>query len=237
MAPGDRFHARPQASRRVAYVEEMPGAGAPIVLLHGVLDSRELWRPVAQRLHAAGRRVLLVDSRGHGAAEPWAPGMDWSPRAGADDLLAALKEPAHLVGHSRGAQIAGWIAVEEPALALSLAIVASPPQASEAFRAYFRGLLGRAAAGSARAAECYQYLANIPEDDLPGALLRRYRGRALVVEPSDDPLYAPTSTLFWRAFLPFADFERPPGGHRLPVEQPEWLAERLLRHVRAAEST
>lgn len=216
---------------RAVFLEELPGRGAPIVLLHGVLDSRALWRPVALALHAAGRRVMLVDANGHGDAPSWSPGMDWSPRMDAEDVLDALAEPAHLVGHSRGATSASWIAVDSPERARSLAVIASPPQASEAFRAHFRKLAPR----DPRAAEAFRYLASIPDDDFPGALLRRYRGASLVVEPSDDPLYAPTSTLFWRAFLPFAQFERPPGGHRLPLESPEWLSARLLEHVESAE--
>lgn len=218
--------------------EETPGEGVPVLLLHGVLSSCDAWRGVAARLAAAGRRVLLLDDRGHGGSSPDV--RDWSPQAAARDALLLLRhaapEGAHLVGHSRGATAASWIAVEEPTLARSLALVASPPQATEVFRATFRRQLAHAKDERARAA--LRYLSEIPDDDFPTYALRQYRGRALVVEAEDDPLYGPTSTLFWRAFLPYADFERVPGGHEFFRESPEkeaWLADRLLRHLAEAE--
>ena len=221
--------------------EELRGEGAPVVLLHGVLDRADAWGPVARRLHRAGRRVLLPHARGHGGSSAWRPGMDWSPVAEARDVGLFLRglapEGAHLVGHSRGGTSAGWVAVEEPALVRSLAVVASPPQASEVFRAHFRRLLERET--DPRRADALRYLAAIPEDDFPTHALRRYRGRALVVEAEDDPLYSPTHTMFWRMFLPYAGFERAQGGHRFFAESDEgaaWLAERLLRHLAGAET-
>lgn len=216
--------------------EETPGEGIPFVLLHGILESAQAWARVARHLREAGRRVVLVDSRGHGRAEAWRPEMDWSPQADARDVAALLAEVApegaHLVGHSRGATSACWIATEEPQLARSLAVVASPPQASEVFRAAFRRALARAE--DPREREALAYLAQIPEDDFPTFALRRYRGPALVVEAEDDPLYSPSGTLFWRMFLPYGEFERVPGGHRVFAEDEDaarWLAGRLLRHA------
>lgn len=216
--------------------EELAGQGVPFALLHGVLDRPEAWMPVARRLHDAGRRVLLVHARAHGASPSWRPGMDWSPEADARDVARLLRalapEGAHLVGHSRGGTSASWIAVDQPDLARSLAVVASPPQASEVFRAHFRRLLDRES--DPRRVDALRYLAAIPDDAFPEHALRRYRGPALVVEAEDDPLYSPTHTLFWRMFLPYAGFERVPGGHRFFAESDDaaaWLAGRLLRHA------
>lgn len=221
--------------------EELPGEGPPFVLLHGVLDGPALWARVARRLNAAGRRVLLVHARGHGASPPWRPGMDWSPLADARDVVDLLRreapEGAHLAGHSRGGTSACWAAVEEPGLVRSLAVVASPPQASEVFRAHFRRLAQRET--EPRRLDALRYLSTIPEDDFPTHALRRWRGPALVVEAEDDPLYSPTHTMFWRMFLPYAAFERVPGGHRFPAESEEgaaWLSERLLRLASEAEA-
>lgn len=214
--------------------EDLPGADPPFLLLHGILDSMEAWRPTATRLQAAGHRVLLLDDRGHGKSAPWEPGMDWSPIAAANDAAALLDRlgvsGAHVVGHSRGATAASWLAVDRPDLVRSLTVVASPPQASEVFRAAFR----RRSHRDAREADAFRYLSSIPEDDFPAHALRGYRGRALVVEAEDDPLYSPTGTLFWRAFLPYADFERVPGGHRFFADDAgaEWLAMRLLGLIR-----
>lgn len=215
------------------HAELLPGRGPPVVLLHGILDGPDAWRPVAARLADAGRAVVLVHSRGHGASPAWAPGLDWSPQAEADEVARLLDGPAHLVGHSRGATSASWIAVERPDLAASLAIVASPPQASEVFRAWFR----KATPNDAREAEALRYLAHIPDDAFPREMLRTYRGRALVVEAGDDPLYSPTHTMFWRMFLPYASFERVEGGHRFFAKEPgaSWLASRLLAHISRPE--
>lgn len=197
---------------------------APVLLLHGALDSPAVWARVAPRL---GEGVVL--DRDDPQADP-------SPQAQAERLVARIPDGgAHLVGHSRGATAACWLAVERPDLVRSLAVVASPPMASEVFRAFFAR---RLATGRPEDLPTLRYLAGIPEDDFPQHALRRYRGRALVVEYEDDPLYSPTHTMFWRLFLPYAEFHRVPGGHRAIAEDDAaaaWLAERLLAHLAEAE--
>jgi pimeloyl-ACP methyl ester carboxylesterase len=196
-------------------IEASDGAGPPVALLHGAGGSPADWAGVAARLREAGRAVALLHD----------PEEERPPREAATELAALLPAPAHLVGHGRGATVASWIAVEEPRLARSLAVVASPPEGSEAFRAYFRERGAR-------------HLAELPDDAWPGLALRRYRGPALVVEAEDDPLYSPTHTLFWRAYLPYASFERVPGNHAFFRESPAreaWLADRLLSFFAEAE--
>lgn len=201
-------------------------ARSPVVLLHGVLRPPRDWDAVAARLRAAGWEV-------HAPRLPDEPASPADAFPAVADLVRGLApDGAHLVGHSRGATVASWLAVESPELARSLAVVASPPQASEAFRAHFRREHERAPH------PVLAYLARIPEDDFPAHALRRYRGPALVVEAGDDPLYSPTHTLFWRAFLPYAGFERvDEGGHAFFARDPgaSWLADRLLRHLEDAE--
>ncbi|HUR69212.1 MAG TPA: alpha/beta fold hydrolase [Candidatus Thermoplasmatota archaeon] len=195
----------------------------PILLLHGILDGPDAWSRVAPLLEAAGRRVILHDAR-H-LVTPQEVALDAAPHL-----------PAHVVGHSRGATAASWLAVEDPDRVASLAVVASPPHATEAFRATFRRRIPRAGGPEDRAA--LTYLAQIPDDAFPAEALRRYRGRALVVEYEDDPLYSPTHTMFWRMFLPYAEFHRVPGGHRAFAEDKAaaaWLAQCIMAHVAAAE--
>ena len=77
--------------------------GAPaIVLVHGITESRETWRPIIEAL-AADHRVLAVDLRGHGASEHEPP-YDPAHYGGdvAETIAAAgLIEPL-IVGHSLG---------------------------------------------------------------------------------------------------------------------------------------
>lgn len=198
----------------------------PVVLLHGVLRAPRDWDAVAARLRDAGWRVHVpsVPDAPPSPAEAW-PLVE-------EVVRKVAPGGAHLVGHSRGATLASWLAVESPDLAASLTVVASPPQASEAFRAHFRREHERAPDPT------LAYLARIEDDDFPAHALRRYRGPALVVEAGDDPLYSPTHTLFWRAFLPYAAFERVEGGHAFFTRDPgaSWLADRLLRHLEAADA-
>lgn len=225
------------------HVERLDGRGPPVVMLHGVLASSDAWRGVARRLHDAGRAAWLLDARGHGRASPPTPGMDWGPQAAAQDVVAALDalapDGAHLVGHSRGATAAAWVAVERPDLARSLAVVCAPAEGGEAFRAlHRRALAGLRPDAAPHKREALARLAALPDDAFPAQLLRRYRGAALVVEAEDDPYYSPTQTLFWRRDLPYAAFERVPGGHAFFAESEDkerWLAERILKHLEGAQ--
>ena len=73
-----------------------------VVLVHGITESRETWRPIIEAL--GGRhRVLAVDLRGHGASRRQPPydiatyGADVAETIAAVGLTAPL-----LVGHSLG---------------------------------------------------------------------------------------------------------------------------------------
>jgi pimeloyl-ACP methyl ester carboxylesterase len=84
------------------------GDGPPVILAHATGFHGLVWRPVAERLVAAGRRVWSFDFRGHGDSDPSADGYAWE-RFGDDvtGVLAALgvsDDPRLLsVGHSKGA--------------------------------------------------------------------------------------------------------------------------------------
>lgn len=109
--------------------EEVPGgqrpAGEPVVLLHGVPTGAELWREVAGRLAAAGRRVLAPDLPGYGHTR-LSFDADHS-LAGAAELLAAWLEdtglaPVWLVGHDLGGGVAQIVAVRRPELVAAVSL-------------------------------------------------------------------------------------------------------------------
>ena len=90
-----------------------PGPGAPLVLLHGWMDSGASFQFFVDALAAAegpGRRVVAPDWRGFGATR--VPGADcyWFPDylADLDALLDRLSPdaPVDLLGHSMGGNVA-----------------------------------------------------------------------------------------------------------------------------------
>ena len=87
------------------------GAGAPLILLHGLGSSRQAWDPVIPTL-AQGFDVVAVDLPGFGESKPIPPQLEPQPSALAaavDGLLEDLGIDApHLVGNSLG----GWVALE-----------------------------------------------------------------------------------------------------------------------------
>jgi pimeloyl-ACP methyl ester esterase len=85
---------------------EDAGSGPPVLFLHGWAMAGNLLAPLAERL-GAGRRVLTVDLRGHGASAPAATAT-LDDHAG--DLAEVLEgrglEGAVVVAWSLGAQVA-----------------------------------------------------------------------------------------------------------------------------------
>lgn len=104
-----------------------PPEGRPVLLLHGFLDQALGWARVAERLAAAGRRVLAPDQRGHGASDRvheggWYHFPDYV--ADLDALVDGLGvERFDLVGHSMGGTVAGWYAGVRPERVHRLALV------------------------------------------------------------------------------------------------------------------
>lgn len=103
-------------------------AGAPpVVLLHGVGGGRRIWQlpasDTAERLAAAGWRVLSIDLPGYGDS----PLPDvLSVAIMADAVVHTLSRhgarPAVLVGHSMGGMVAQEVAAREPAAVRALVL-------------------------------------------------------------------------------------------------------------------
>lgn len=106
----------------VAVVDRVPmrwlqrGSGPPMVLLHGLTTSPDLWRHVSPRLE--GVRVLAWELVGHGKSIPAGRDRDISVRAQAGYLLDWLDhleiERPVLAGHDLGGGVAQILAVNHP---------------------------------------------------------------------------------------------------------------------------
>jgi pimeloyl-ACP methyl ester carboxylesterase len=103
----------------IAYLDE--GQGEPIVLVHGFASSKEVnWVQPGWfvTLKGAGRRVIALDNRGHGASSKLTDPADYHTTKMAGDvrtLLDHLGLPrADIMGYSMGARIAAFLALEHP---------------------------------------------------------------------------------------------------------------------------
>jgi pimeloyl-ACP methyl ester carboxylesterase len=103
----------------LAYLDE--GDGEPIVLVHGFASNKEVNWVVPgwfDTLKLAGRRVIALDNRGHGAsAKPYDP-ADYHTSLMAADVSALIEHlgvgHADVMGYSMGARIVAFLAVAQP---------------------------------------------------------------------------------------------------------------------------
>ncbi|MGB6538372.1 MAG: alpha/beta hydrolase [Xanthobacteraceae bacterium] len=103
----------------IAFLDQ--GEGEPIVLVHGFASNKEvnwIFPGWVATLTAAGRRVIALDNRGHGASSKlYDPGAYHSASM-ADDVRALLDHlglpRADVMGYSMGARIAAFLAFARP---------------------------------------------------------------------------------------------------------------------------
>lgn len=94
---------------------EVIGAGADLVLVHGITESRRSWGALPERLAAEGYRVISVDLRGHGESGRAAT-YDLASMAGdigAVCTAVGATSPL-LVGHSLGGAVVSAYAAGGP---------------------------------------------------------------------------------------------------------------------------
>ena len=89
------------------------GSGDPVILLHGGMASSRSWNAQVPALVAAGHRVILIDSRGHGRSTMGSLPLRYDLLV--DDVLAVmsrlrLERPA-VIGWSDGAIVALLLAL------------------------------------------------------------------------------------------------------------------------------
>src|ERR1700688_4678590 len=96
-----------------------PAASRPVILVHGLLLSQEMHRPLAEDLAALGNRVITVDLLGHGESDRPRDMWRYSMRFFAEQVIALLDhlelEQAVVMGTSLGANTALEIASAAPA--------------------------------------------------------------------------------------------------------------------------
>lgn len=106
---------------KLAYLDGGDPDGPPVLLVHGFASNKEVnwvnpsWLNTLER---AGYRVIAIDNRGHGESDKPHDDAAYTPEKMAGDALALLRhldiEPAHVMGYSMGARIAGFLALANP---------------------------------------------------------------------------------------------------------------------------
>jgi pimeloyl-ACP methyl ester carboxylesterase len=109
---------------RRAYVQA--GTGPVLLLIHGIGDSSDTWRPVLEQL-AEHHTVVAPDLLGHGRSEK--PRADYTVAGyanGMRDLLSVLEiDRATVLGHSLGGGVAAQFAYQFPERCERLILVGS----------------------------------------------------------------------------------------------------------------
>jgi pimeloyl-ACP methyl ester carboxylesterase len=92
------------------------GKGPPVILLHGGDASAEFWGDQVPALLASGRRVILIDSRGHGRSTRDAKPLGYELME--SDVIAVMDaigvDKADVVGWSDGAILGLIMAMKDP---------------------------------------------------------------------------------------------------------------------------
>jgi len=105
------------------------GNGNPIVLLHGYLESQEIWFSFAEKLVKQGHRVITLDLPGHGFSGTVGEEHTMEQLAGAVNtvLLEQKVDKCVVVGHSMGGYVALAFAKTFPEKLAGLCLFHSTP--------------------------------------------------------------------------------------------------------------
>ena len=230
------------------------GAGPPVLLIHGFPATRALWKGVSPRLVAAGFRAIAPDLVGYGAS-PGAPDVGMERQA--DWLLELLEElrteQAVIVAHDVGTAAAQILAVRAPKRVRALVLMDGVYEtewamgAVESIREWDPAQAGRLQPVLMRRLRSIRDLLPAYAGEEGG---RRLIHAARCLEPKQTEgmtarlraTGVPIRVLWGAedAFLPVETVGRPlaqalgveisviPGGHFLPLDNPEGVARGVL---------
>src|SRR5271154_292801 len=106
------------AGGRGRVAKSAPASGRPLILLHGLLLSQEMHRPLAEDLAARGNRVITLDLLGHGRSERPRDMWRYSMASYGRQVVALMDrlqiEQAVVMGTSLGANVALEVAASAP---------------------------------------------------------------------------------------------------------------------------
>ena len=186
------------------------GHGSPVVLLHGVGESRQMWDGLAAL--ADRHELISYDFRGHGEAA-----------FEIEDLSAQLEAMlasngitrAHIAGSSLGGMVAIHFAATWPNRVDRLVLCDTSPALSEGMREDYL-----AAGDPARAAMARADLMDFAEEIFAATLVLCAEGADLALREGAD---------FLARSIPFGRFAFVPGAREDSVrERPNWVAQALL---------
>lgn len=130
-------HTFSQPQLRAALQGPADGAGAPVVLSHGLGMDLHLWDDLASQLAAQGRPVLRYDHRGHGGSA--VPAGPYTMDVLVDDAARLVREwgrgPVVFVGLSMGGMVGQGLAIRHPELVKGLVLANTSAQYPEAAKA------------------------------------------------------------------------------------------------------
>ena len=113
---------------------EVEGNGPPLVLLHGLSETYEIWR-ISSYVESLKKeyRLILVDARGHGDSDKPHDSEAYTMKSMVSDVVAVLDDlkisKAHFLGYSMGGWIGFGIAKYSPQRFHSLIIGGMHPYA------------------------------------------------------------------------------------------------------------
>lgn len=203
------IHRHVSAGEISIHVAELPGAGPPLVLLHGIGMDWRVWQAMSRRLHPHFH-LYAVDLRGHGDSHKPEAGYSVAHYAAdVEDALEALAvEKAVLVGSSLGAMVS--VVVEAPSDLVAKRILVDPPMTG----------------GPIRDPEMFRHILHLKHEPLPS--LAAYLGG---FNPGSSPFWLETMSAMWHhtadgvitEMLAQADTYFDVGPNLLAVETPTLL--------------